>query len=90
MLQITTEDRYRGRVMSLYTLMFIGTAPLGALLSGFVAQHWGAPLATTISAVVMLGGAVWTFYRLRTLAARGVRIGCFGGHINPRDGGLTR
>ena len=70
LLQLTTEDRFRGRVMSLYTFMFIGTAPIGALMSGGIAQRWGAPVATTVSALVLLGGAVWVSYRLRVLAAR--------------------
>ncbi len=70
LLQLTTEDRFRGRIMSLYTFMFIGTAPIGALLSGGIAQRWGAPVATSVSALVLLAGAVWVLYRLRTLAAR--------------------
>jgi MFS family permease len=70
MLQLSTEDRYRGRIMGLYTFMFIGTAPLGALASGWIAQHWGAPLATSFSALILLGGATWMAFRLRTIAAR--------------------
>jgi len=70
LIQITTEDRYRGRVMSLYTLMFVGTAPIGSLISGSIAQRWGAPVATTVSATVLLGGAIWMMRRLRVLAAR--------------------
>ena len=70
MLQHSLEDRFRGRVMSLYTLMLIGTAPLGALLLGAVAQRFGAPAATSISALALLGGAVWVAYRLRVIAAR--------------------
>ena len=70
LIQISTEDRYRGRVMSLYTLMFVGTAPLGALASGSIAQRFGAPVATTVSAVVLLGGALWMLRRLRVLALR--------------------
>jgi MFS family permease len=70
LLQLTTEDRFRGRIMSLYTFMFIGTAPLGALMSGSIAQRWGAPVATSASAFMLLSGAFWVFYRLRTLAAR--------------------
>ena len=70
LLQLTTEDRFRGRVMSLYTLMFVGTAPIGALAAGAIAQRWGAPMATSFSAVVLLGGALWVSYRLRVLAAR--------------------
>jgi MFS family permease len=70
LIQITTEDRYRGRVMSLYTLMFVGTAPIGALVSGSVAQRFGAPVATSVSALVLLGGALWMMRRLHVLAAR--------------------
>ena len=70
LLQLTTEDRFRGRVMSLYTLMFVGTAPIGALASGVIAEHYGAPVATSFSALVLLGGAAWVSYRLRVLAAR--------------------
>jgi len=70
LLQLTTEDRFRGRVMSLYTLMFVGTAPIGALASGLIAQRYGAPVATSFSALVLLAGAIWVSYRLRVLAAR--------------------
>jgi predicted MFS family arabinose efflux permease len=70
MIQLATEDRFRGRVMSLYTLMFVGTAPIGALISGAIAQRFGAPIATSISALVLLGGALWMFRRLRVLALR--------------------
>jgi predicted MFS family arabinose efflux permease len=70
LIQITTEDQYRGRVMSLYTLMFVGTAPIGALISGSIAQRFGAPVATTVSALVLLSGAIWMMRRLRVLAAR--------------------
>lgn len=70
LLQHTTEDSYRGRIMSLYTLMFVGTAPLGALLSGWVAQRFGAPVATSMCAIILLGGALWVSYRLRDIRAR--------------------
>ncbi len=70
LIQMTTEDRFRGRVMSLYTLLFVGTAPFGALLTGTIAQRAGAPVATSLNAVVLLGGALWVSHRLRALAAR--------------------
>jgi MFS family permease len=70
LLQITTEDRYRGRVMSLYTLMFIGVSPVGALSAGWIAQRWSAPIATTFCAAVLFAGALWMAYRLRVIAAR--------------------
>jgi MFS family permease len=69
LLQLTTEDRFRGRIMSLYTLMFVGTSPLGSLMSGWLAQRWGAPIATSFCAVVLLLGALWVSARLRVLRA---------------------
>jgi MFS family permease len=72
MLQITTNDRYRGRVMSLYTVMLVGTAPFGALPSGWIAKHVSAPVATSCSALVLLVGALWIAYRLRVLMQREV------------------
>ncbi len=38
-LQIHTEDRYRGRVMSVYSLIVAGTSPIGNLFSG-AAENW--------------------------------------------------
>jgi len=70
LLQLTTEDRYRGRIMSLYTLMFVGTSQIGSLVAGGLAQRFGAPVATSFSALVLLGGAVWMSYRLRAIAAQ--------------------
>jgi MFS family permease len=70
LIQMTTADEYRGRVMSIYTLMFLGTAPFGALLAGFIAEHFGAPLATSVCALVLLGGALWVSFRLRAVAVR--------------------
>jgi MFS family permease len=70
LIQMTTEDHFRGRVMSIYTLMFIGTTPFGALFAGALAQRFGAPVATCVCAVVLLGGALWVSYRLRAIAGR--------------------
>lgn len=70
LVQMTTADEYRGRVMSLYTLMFLGTAPFGSLLAGAIAERFGAPMATTVCALVLLGGALWVSFRLRAIAAR--------------------
>ena len=69
LLQITTDDRYRGRVMGYYTFMFVGTAPFGALLAGAVADRAGAPVATSLCALILLGGAIWVAFRLRFLRA---------------------
>jgi MFS family permease len=68
LVQLTVDDVFRGRVMSLYTLMFVGTAPLGSYVLGAVAQRFGAPAATILSGAVCVVGATWVYLRLRTLA----------------------
>jgi predicted MFS family arabinose efflux permease len=70
MLQLTLEDRLRGRVMSLYTLMLLGLAPIGALVVGFIAQHWSAPIATSFCAIVLLSGTLYVSSRIRLAAQR--------------------
>lgn len=70
LLQITTDDAFRGRIMSYYTFMFVGTAPFGALWAGAVAERFGAPVATSLCASVLLGGAWWISRRLRFLRAQ--------------------
>ena len=70
LIQLTVKEEFRGRVMSLYTLMFIGTAPVGSFLLGAIAEHFGTPTATLASGLACAVGATWVFLRLRTLAQR--------------------
>ena len=50
-------DRLRGRVMSLYSMMFMGMAPIGALLAGLIAARLGAPWTVAIGGLTSLVGA---------------------------------
>lgn len=60
LLQVMVPDRLRGRVMSLYSMMFIGMGPIGALLAGMVAAKLGAPWTVGIGGFVCLvGGAIF-------------------------------
>jgi predicted MFS family arabinose efflux permease len=54
LVQTTTPDALRGRVMGIYSLTFTGTSPLGSLQAGLVADHFGAPVAVRLSAAVCL------------------------------------
>lgn len=49
MLQLETPDRLRGRVMSFYTLMFLGMMPVGSFIAGLFAYWFGAPMALLFS-----------------------------------------
>ena len=44
-LQVTVPDDLRGRVMSLYTLLFAGVSPFGAFFIGGIAEAFGVPAA---------------------------------------------
>lgn len=70
LLQVATEDRYRGRVMSLYALDR-GFFPLGLLSVGTLAQLFSAPIALIIMAALLLlitGGVAVRWPSLRRLA----------------------
>jgi len=53
-IQINSEDDFRGRVMSFYSLMFVGVAPFGSYFSGWVTQNLGVDWAFGISGVLSL------------------------------------
>ena len=55
---IVDEDK-RGRVMSFYTMAFMGTAPFGSLLAGSLAAQIGAPNTLLIGGICCVLGAVW-------------------------------
>jgi MFS family permease len=52
LLQTVVDDDKRGRVMSLYTMSFIGMAPFGSLIAGSAATHIGAPNTLRISGLL--------------------------------------
>jgi MFS family permease len=58
LIQSMVPDPLRGRVMAVYSMMFMGMAPFGALLAGTIAQHLGAPVAVRIGATACLLGAL--------------------------------
>lgn len=69
LLQTLVEDQMRGRVMSLYSMAFMGMVPLGSLLAGCMARLLGAPAAVVINGLWCLVGA-FLFYRQLTSAHR--------------------
>ena len=59
LIQTMVPDALRGRVMSVYTLMFFGTTPLGSLFAGGVAQAWNAAGAIMLGAGIALTFALY-------------------------------
>lgn len=57
MLQTVVDDEKRGRVMSFYTMAFMGTAPFGSLMAGSVAKIIGVPYTMLMGGVLCIIGA---------------------------------
>ena len=58
LIQSMVPDRLRGRVMALYSMMFLGMAPFGALLSGVMANLVGAPITVAMGGAVCIVSAI--------------------------------
>jgi len=59
--QTLTSDEMRGRVMSYYTMAFVGMAPFGSLLAGGMAHWLGAPRTLLITGLCCAAGSIWYF-----------------------------
>ena len=64
LIQAMTPDHLRGRVMAMYTMMFMGMAPFGSLFAGASAEHLGATFTVAVGAVACVGAAVFFFFHL--------------------------
>ncbi|HEX2330039.1 MAG TPA: MFS transporter [Candidatus Angelobacter sp.] len=68
LVQSMVPDHLRGRVMAVYSMMFMGMAPFGALLAGSVAHQIGAPWTVAMGGIVAIIGG--TIFSLRLPALR--------------------
>jgi MFS family permease len=71
LIQAMVPDRLRGRVMAVYSMMFMGMAPIGAILAGAIASRFSAPIAVALGGgLAVLAGTGFWFHlpRLRTEA----------------------
>lgn len=74
LLQVMVPDALRGRVMSLYSMMFMGMAPLGALLAGGLADVVGAPATVAAGGMLCMVAAVWFGRRLPRIRGEVARL----------------
>jgi MFS family permease len=58
LLQTIVDDDKRGRVMSFYTMAFMGTAPFGSFIAGVLANKIGAPATILIAGITCISGAL--------------------------------
>jgi len=74
LIQAMVPDHLRGRVMAVYSMMFMGMAPFGALFGGALADRLGAPISVIIGAVAALGGAAIFGLRLPKMRGEARRL----------------
>jgi MFS family permease len=69
LIQAMVPDHLRGRVMAVYSMMFMGMAPFGALFAGWLAERIGAPRTVAVGGAVSIVAAI--AFRLKLPAIRG-------------------
>jgi MFS family permease len=74
LIQTMVPDRLRGRVMSVYSMMFMGMAPFGALLSGVIAHRIGAPYTVAMGGAIVVLGALVFYSQLPALRVEARRL----------------
>lgn len=74
LIQVMVPDALRGRVMALYSMMFMGMAPLGALLGGALSDRLGAPTTVAIGGVASIAGAWWFGMQLPKIRGEARRL----------------
>ena len=74
LIQSMVPNRLRGRVMALYSMMFVGMAPFGALLAGILANLMGAPSTVAMGGIVCIAGAFVFRSHLPKIRAEGRQL----------------
>jgi len=59
--QRLVEDRFRGRVMSIYLMVLLGLMPFGNLLMGSMSEHFGTPIALRTGALITIAATIFLF-----------------------------
>ena len=68
-IQTVVEEEKRSRVMSYYTMFFIGVAPIGHYVSGWVAEHIGAPMTFVVLGCITLAAGLAFWLQMPTFRA---------------------
>jgi MFS family permease len=63
-IQTLATDEKRGRVMSFFTMAYVGMPPLGCLMAGLLARWAGAPTTVILLGAVVAIGAIWFVFRM--------------------------
>ena len=74
LIQVMVPDGLRGRVLAVYSMMFMGMAPIGALLGGAISDRLGAPLTIAVGGLASVLGAQWFALQLPKIRVEARRL----------------
>jgi MFS family permease len=74
LIQAMVPDHLRGRVMAVYSMMFMGMAPWGAFFAGALADRVGAPITLSLGGIAAIGGAALFWVRLPKIKVEARRL----------------
>ena len=74
LIQVMVPDALRGRTMAVYSMMFMGMAPVGALLGGALSDRLGAPITVAIGGFASVIGARWFSVQLPKIRVEARRL----------------
>jgi MFS family permease len=74
LIQVMVPDALRGRVMAVYSMMFMGMAPIGALLGGALADRLGVQVTVAIGGLASVVGACWFGLQLPKIRVEARRL----------------
>ena len=64
LLQQSVPDEWRGRVIGVYSMSFAGTAPIGGLITGWLAEHIGLAITLTLNGALIVAAGLLGRWRL--------------------------
>jgi MFS family permease len=69
LVQTTVPDALRGRVMSVYMMVFVGFFPIGSLIAGAVGERFGVPAGAALGGIIALGYGLYLLWRVPEIRA---------------------
>ncbi|MGW0617260.1 MFS transporter [Streptomyces sp. NPDC002765] len=82
--QMSTDPAMRGRVMSLYMMVFMGGSPVGAPIAGWVTDTYGVRAGLAVGGAIAAGAAVVIGLVLARVGNLRLSVGWNGGHPHVR------
>ena len=69
LVQTTVPDTLRGRVMSIYMMVFVGFFPIGSLIAGAMAERFGVPVGAAFGGIIALAYGIYLAWRAPEIRA---------------------